>query len=1099
MDLDQVVIRRIVVMKFRNAILSVVLSFIFVVTQFGLVHANQLQKNEKIDLSYLESVNYSSDKEIVILKLIGLDTVQYSERQQLLLQNKASQILDQPLMIDEAYAKKIQTKQIDLFKTLSSKVPMNLIHSYQYVYNGIAIEIRGYNLRFLLNNPQIEKIFSTRDVSFPVRDIAVVTISADKAWNLTDANQLPVTGAGIRVGILDSGIDFNHGDFTPQGMGPDKKVKYGYDFADNDSDPQDKGEPPHGTHVAGIASGKNPNNPLRKGVAPDSDLYVYKVFGSNIGSANPSNIVAAAEQAVKDKCHVINLSLGNSSPTESMNPGKPYYDSLNNAMKMGVVVCCASGNDGSRHKNNPWPIHAPGVFDSVIQVAATDDRMTQPITINMPGLQDIKVNANRSKYSPPFKAEQSKLPVVDCGFGLVEDFANVDVDGKIALISRGPKIGGIKYQEKNLNAKKAGAVGCIVYNYDPQPIGASLIDPAKGEDPYSFSFIPNLTISSQLADQLKYKLSKGGQLSFEDKSYITIADFSSVGPCFSGDKNFFKPEISAPGKQISSAVLATKDKNDNYTDQYQDWDGTSMATPAVTGCVALLRQAQPSYNAYDVKSVIMNTSDVLINPMNDDYFSYFYQGAGQINILNAIQSPVIIDPPALQRNITQLEKPFEFTIRNTSDKAININIKTETFNLHEDIDPIKYEINSPTIYLESKEKKIFTTKIQIKEEDFINRVYQGAIWIEIVNQKDLNKSIKSLHIPLVIYKDSITKIEPSITNLKISSFDLNYKSPINNKISFDLNTGSYLAYKGIEPPVNMYENQARMFRLYVVDAKGNDWGNIYYADNLPVGHYSVDWDGMNFSGSEFLPNGNFSIMAEISGVEYVIKDNKLESTKNDPEIFGSLPVLVSGSSVPQPPLLLVSAVSSIELNQEFMIDILFADVKDIQNVSITLLFSKTRTSPVGYTLGEFVDTSILNEKKDVKLDKGSFTIKAKRDPNAKGNRLKIASIRLKAEKITTSKTGIDLSIESFEFIDANKKVRKTYMDYPTIMIPKDIFIFGDFNEDGQVNDLDYNLLLNVYGIDYESGNWDKKFDLNNDYLINICDLVVFSKYYEKLG
>jgi minor extracellular serine protease Vpr len=1083
-------------MKFRNIILSAVLSFIFILSQFSFANAKQLQKTEKIDPLFFQSINNSSEKEIVILKLTGLNTIQYSERFQLEMQNNTNKKLEQPIILDESYANEIKTKQIDLFETLSKKVSMKLIHTYQYVYNGIAVEIRGYNLRFLINNSSIEKIYSTQELSFPVRDIEVVTVSADKAWKITDGNNLPVTGTGMKVGILDSGIDFNHSDFSPKGIGADKKVKYGHDFADNDDDPQDHGNPPHGTHVAGISSGKNPNNPLRRGLAPDSDLYVYKVFSNNGGGANPANIVAAAEQSVKDKCQVINLSLGNSNPTESLNPGEPYYDSLNNAMKAGVTVCCAAGNDGSRHKNNPWPIHAPGVFDSVIQVSATDDRMTQPITIKMNGQKDIKINAMHSKYSPAFKAENSNLPVIDCGFGRVEDFENIDVKGKIALISRGPKSGGIKFQEKNINAKNAGAIGCIVYNYDPVPMGAMLADTSTGEDPFSFGFIPNLTISLQLADQLKYKLSKGANVSFEDKSYITIADFTSVGPCFSGDDNFFKPEISAPGKQISSAVLAKKDDNGNYIDQYQDWDGTSMATPAVTGCVALLRQARPSYSAFDVKSVIMNTSDVLINPMNDEYFSYFYQGAGQINILNAIQSPLIIDPPALQRNITQLDKPFEFTIRNTSDKAITINIKTETFNLHGKTDPLKHEINNNKISFKAKEQKKFTTKIQVSEDDFINRVYQGAIWIEISNQNELNISLKTLHIPLVIYKDSLTKIDPSLTNLAISDSLLDYGSPIMKAISFDINTGSLLAYKGIEPPVNMYENIARIFRIYAVDAKGNDWGNIYYAESLPVGHYTVPWDGMNFSGTEFLPNGPFSIMAEISGAEYTIKDGQLADTKLKPEIFGPLSMDVSGSSIPQPPLLIISGVSKIEVDQEFTIDIIFADVKDIQSISFTLLFSKTKTSIVGYTLGEFIDTSVFNEKKNIKLEKGSFTIKAQRDPNVKGNRLKIASIKLKAEKITPSKTGIDLTLESFEMIDSNNKIRKSYTDYPIILIPKDNFTFGDFNEDGQIDDVDYNLLVNVLGIDYQSEKWDKKFDLNNDYMIDLSDLIVFSKYYQ---
>ena len=1083
-------------MKLKRFFISALLSFVFIVSQFGFVSAKQIQKNEKIDPIYFQSIYNSSEDQIVILQLIGLDSVKYSEKKQLSLQSNFENQLQQTLVIDETYASSLKARQTDLINILQQKIPFTLLHTYQYTYNGIAIKIRGYNLRYILDCPQIIKIHSTLDLSFPVRDIEVVTISADKAWKLTDGKKLPVTGTGTRVGILDSGIDFNHTDFSPMGKGEDKKVKIGRDFADNDDDPQDHGNPPHGTHVAGISSGKNPTNPLKRGIAPDSDLYVYKVFSNEGGGANPANIVAAVEQSVKDKCHVINLSLGNPNPTESSIPGQPYYDSLNNAMKAGVAVCCAAGNDGSRHKNNPWPIHAPGIFDSVLQVAATDDRINQPITINMEGLDGIKINAMHSKYSPPFQTVHSKLPVVECGFGRVEDFESIDVKGKIALISRGPRSGGIRFQEKNLNAKNAGAIACIVYNYDPVPMGAQLADPAT-EDPYSFGFIPNLTISSQLADQLKYRLSKGGYLTFNEKQSITISDFTSVGPCFSGDSNVFKPEISAPGKQISSAVMAKKDDTTGkYVDVYQDWDGTSMATPAVTGCVALLRQAKPEYSAFDVKSVIMNTSDVLINPMNDDYFSYFYQGAGQINILKAIESPIIINPPALQRNITQIDKPFEFTIKNTSEKLVNVSIQAETFNLHGEKDPLNYSLNTQNITLKSKEQKKFSITISSLEENFLDRVYQGAIWIELSNQKDLAISLNRLHIPLVIYKDSIVKIDPSITNLKISSTDINYSNPGLKEISFDINSGSYLAYKGIEPSVNMYENQAKMFRVFAVDAKGNDWGNIYYAESLPVGHYKIQWDGMNFSGNEFLPDGEFFIMAEISGVEYSFKEGRLDETKQKPEIFGPLDLAVSGSSIPQPPILIVSSVSKINVDQEFTVDLLFADAKDIQNITINLSFSKTRTTPLAFFLGDFVDLSSFNDKKDIKLEDGSFTIKAQRDPKAVGDRLKLATIRLKADKTTTSKTGIDLMIESFELIDVNKKIRKSYTDYPIVLIPKDNFILGDFNEDELVDDNDYNSLIAEMGKDFRKETFDKKYDLNNDYMINLSDLIVFSKFYQ---
>jgi len=1072
------------------------ISFLLVGTQQISANSIPRDKSERFDSAYYETIKNSSSEEILILKLKGEDTVQFSENNQLFLQQNTKSNQTNFLVLDDAYAKKLAVKQTQIFDSLNQEVPMVLLQSYQYVYNGIAVKIRGYNVRFLLDNPQIDRIFFTNILNFPFRDLAVQTISADQSWNLIDNNKIKVTGKGMKVGILDSGIDLNHGDFSPLGMGLDKKVKFGRDFADNDNDPQDHGNPPHGTHVAGISSGNNPKNPLKRGTAPDSDLYVYKVFSNEGGGANPANIVAAADQSVKDKCHVINLSLGFGAPSESIQPDQPYYTSLNNAMKAGVVVCCAAGNDGSRHKNSPWPIHAPGVFDSVIQVGATDDRMTQPITITIPGQDDIKINSMHSRYSPPFKTEYSGLPVVDCSYGRKEDFQGIDVKGKIALISRGPKEAGIKFQEKNLNAKDAGAVGCIVYNYDAGPMGAQLVDLSKGEDPYSYGFIPNLTISGTLASQLKYKLSQPkATLNFKEESYITVADFTSAGPCFSGEANIFKPEISAPGTQINSAVLAVKNDQGVYEEQYKDENGTSMATPAVSGCVALLRQAHPMYNAFDVKSVLMNTSDVLKNPMNDEYFSYLYQGAGQINILNAIQSPLIIDPPALQRSTKQIDGAFDFTIRNTFNKKVSIAIKSEVFNLDGNPTPLQITVNATNLSLNPSEQKKFSVSFKEVEDKFVNRTYEGAIWVEISNNKELAISAQMLHIPFIIYKDSITKIDQSVTNFRISQPDINIENNGQMEISFDLNTGSLLSIKGITPEITMYENQARLFRIYAVDPMGNDWGNVYYAENLPMGHYKIHWDGKDLGGKEFLPNGPFSLSAEISGVELSVTNGALTDTKQKPEIFSGSKIQMSGSSIPEPPYLILSSVSKVAIDQEFTVDIILADAKDIQNVDIAVTFSKSITSIVGYSLGEFVDTSKFAEKKNLTFEKGLFSISASRDPKAVGNRLKIASFKLKATKSSTSKIGISLLFKDFSLKDRSSNIRKSYTNFPLVQIVKDTISFGDFNGDTQIDNFDYTLLIESLGKNYKSDGWDPKFDLNNDLIIDLSDVIVFSKFY----
>lgn len=176
-------------MKMKRFFVSMLLSLIFLVSQFGFVTAKQIKKNEKIDPIYLESIYNSSEEQIVILQVTGLDAVKFSEKKQVSMQSTFSTKLEEMLVLDENYASNLRTRQTDILKTLQEKTSFTVMHTYQYAYNGIAIKIRGYNIRFILGNSQIEKIHSTLDLSYPVRDIEVVTISADKAWKLTDGKK----------------------------------------------------------------------------------------------------------------------------------------------------------------------------------------------------------------------------------------------------------------------------------------------------------------------------------------------------------------------------------------------------------------------------------------------------------------------------------------------------------------------------------------------------------------------------------------------------------------------------------------------------------------------------------------------------------------------------------------------------------------------------------------------------------------------------------------------------------------------------------------------------------------------------------------------
>ncbi|MDD4663125.1 MAG: S8 family serine peptidase [Caldisericia bacterium] len=1085
---------------------GVLILSLFFLIGFIPVTVTQSRSQPRIDTDFFQSIQSSSSEEIIIIKFRNPNAVEQAWNQASI-QNKQ---LDQNTVVqdfDENYIQQLVSFQKNWFNKTSTSIPMTLIHTYQHVYNGVAVKIRGYYIPLLLKDSSVERIFDTRDTNYLFRGHEINTLSVKKTWDLVDQKKETITGKGIRVGILDTGIDYYHTDFSPllyatdkegkQIVNPLSKIKGGKDFADGDADFMDSGKnengsyPPHGTHVAGITSGNNPNDPVRKGMAPDSDLYIYKVFSDNSQGANPANIIAAANQSVIDKCHIINLSLGNATPTASIQPGEPYYDALVNAIKSGVVVVIAAGNDGSRAKANPYPIHAPGIFDKVIQVAGTDDRMHFGIHIKFPDGSVTRVSSYKFPYTPPFKTEFNGLPIVDCGYGRPEDFSGVNVKGKIAFISRGPKEKGITFREKNLNAANAGAIAAITYNYDPVSLSGTLIQAVEDQ---KLPFIPNLQLSGYHAGKIKEALVSGGSVEFPNQN-VGLYEMSSAGPCFSGNDNVFKPEVSAPGQQVNSAVMSKYNAATNeYDPQYEDWDGTSMATPGASGAIALVRQARPDWSPVDIKNVVMNTADIVINQVSGQPFSFFNQGSGQINALSASTAPIITSPPSFMHNIEDIPEGNQFEIKNVSEKEVKVSVSSEVFRISNDENPLTVKLNTSALTIPAKGSLCFSVDFLIDKERFTMRTLEGVIWIKILNAKDVGSKSTAHHIPYILYKDKVTDIDPPISDFKISDPVIDMTGGSKYTVNFSINTGSHLVIKGAPPEVDAYSNLVNDFRVYIVDKKNNRWGDIYFSENFYVGNYSFEWNGKDIYGNEIVPDGKFFMVAESSGTKITVKGSDV-TREPLPEISATIPLTFVNSSIPVPPIFLISCPSKIKVGADFTIDILFADVKNINQIELEINYSKSNTSLVEYQLGEFIDMKQFNEKKDIKVEDGSFTIKATKDPENAKSRMKIASITLRADK-ATSKLGMKFELTHFVVKDDQEKDIQSMIDYPTIFIIKEEVMLGDFDGNSFIDNADLQLLMEAYNSDYLDDNWNPLFDLNNDYLVNIADIAIFAQAFE---
>ncbi len=213
--------------------------------------------------------------------------------------------------------------------------------------NGLAIELPRGRLNALAHAPHVTGVELDARITAlepaPVTAAATGDLEYDNAWGVEHigsktAHDAGFRGQGVRVAIIDTGIDYIHDDplDTPYVVDPEFNAEYrgGYDFVNNDADPYDDNG--HGTHVAGILAAEH-NGYLVVGVAPLVDLYALKILDSQ-GSGDESNLILALQWAVDNNIDVVNMSLG----THDVVPALQI--AVQNAAAAGVLMVAASGN-----------------------------------------------------------------------------------------------------------------------------------------------------------------------------------------------------------------------------------------------------------------------------------------------------------------------------------------------------------------------------------------------------------------------------------------------------------------------------------------------------------------------------------------------------------------------------------------------------------------------------------------------------------------------------------------------------------------------------------------------------------------------------------
>ncbi|WP_090938724.1 S8 family serine peptidase [Nonomuraea jiangxiensis] len=582
-----------------------------------------------------------------------------------------------------------------------------VLTTYTDSFNGIAAAIPRGSLPAIQRAPGVVSVHPVRTFR-PDNTAAVPYIGAPQAWQ-----DLGKTGTGIKVAVIDTGIDYTHANFggpgnpadfegndgtvIEPGTFPTTKVVGGYDLVGDDYDANDPTSMPkpdpdpldcngHGSHVAGSsagfgvdANGKTYTGPydstthantfkVGPGVAPKASLMAYRVFGCG-GSASEDVIVAAMERALKDGADVVNMSLG--SPFGRVD--EPSSQAVQTLTRAGVTVVASAGNSGQ----NAYLTGAPAVAPTAISVAALDAaRANLPaVKIAAEGTELVAQNSNEAPLPSgtlPVAVLRTSYPSGPVSLGCAPaDYAAYPggVAGKLVITVRGD-CGRVK---RAILGQQAGAAAVAMINTDPAypPLeGQITADPDTGEE-YTVT-IPFLGIKggdAAGAQSLDGKSTTLAALAIPNPAYARLASFSSGGPANGGSA--LKPDVTAPGVAVVSTGVGTGSGAATIS-------GTSMASPMVAGVAALVKEAHPSWQPGEIKAAIVSTADATSKIGN---YTARVAGSGVVATRQAVAATVIgetNDGSSLSFGLKSMTGKYvgieNFAIRNTGELPVTYDL-----------------------------------------------------------------------------------------------------------------------------------------------------------------------------------------------------------------------------------------------------------------------------------------------------------------------------------------------------------------------------------------------------------------------------------------
>ncbi|WP_110928322.1 S8 family serine peptidase [Bacillus massiliglaciei] len=597
---------------------------------------------------------------------------------------------------------KPKTSERESAEMIQKYPSVQIRHEYKHALRGFSVFGLKKELELLKKEKNVQYVAEVKQY-LPALDQSVPFIGGEDIRGYYDLKNRRLTGRGVKVGVIDTGIDYTH---------PDLKNSYkgGEDLVDHDHDPMETKSPQqlatvHGTHVAGIIAA----NGKLKGVAPEAEIYAYRALGPG-GSGDTEQVLLALETAIKDEIDVLNLSLGNA----VNGPDLPISMALNKAVEKGIVAVTSNGNSGP----GIWTVGSPGTAEKAISVGASTPPLKVPYLRYGLGSSESEVPLSQLQGSKPWDLHFSE-ELVFGGRGEKSDLGNAQ--GKVVLIERGK----LTFTEKVKNAKEAGAAAVIIYNNTDGEftgtIGEGIGIPAASITKYE---------GKKLRGWIKKSVSPSGKYIYKEERDL-LADFSSRGPV---TVNWgIKPDVVAPGVAINSTVPSG----------YQALAGTSMAAPHVAGACALILQMHPEWTPEQVKSALMNTAKPITDKEGKLYHT-FDQGAGRIQIPEAVNVSTLLSPSSLAFGMYTRKGGIE-----EHEKVITVENVSESEQHYSFKQPLKEKGLTwhlpASFHLKPGEKKEVKIGLQAESKETEKGIYDGYV--------TLSEGTKKLQLPYLYVKE----------------------------------------------------------------------------------------------------------------------------------------------------------------------------------------------------------------------------------------------------------------------------------------------------------------------------------------------------------